>query len=76
MIDNNNFKYYVLMRTKHLVVHKSMIPLDIGRIKSFINLSSMASRPKSSRTAPNLFIVFGRMILNLVSCTHLSKFST
>lgn len=51
-------------------------PLDIGHINSSISLSSMASRPKSSRTAPYLFIVLGRMILNLVSWTHFSKFST
>lgn len=51
-------------------------PLDIGHINSSISLSSMASRPKSSRTAPYLFIVLGRMILNLDSWTHFSKFST
>lgn len=45
----------------------NVLPLDIGRIKSSINLSSMVSKPKSSRTAPYLFIVFGRMILNFVS---------
>lgn len=48
-------------------IDSNVIPLDIGRIKSSINLSSMVSKPKSSRTAPYLFIVFGRMILNFVS---------
>jgi hypothetical protein len=51
-------------------------PLAIGRIKPSKSLSSMVSRPKSSRTAPYLFIVFGRMILYLESPTHFSKFST
>lgn len=54
----------------------NIVPVAIGRTKSSINFCSMVSRPKSSRTAPYLFIVLGRMILNFVSCTHFSKFST
>lgn len=53
-----------------------LLLLEMGRIKSSINLSSIVSRPKSSRTAPYAFIVFGRIILNFVSRTQRSKCST
>lgn len=51
-------------------------PRDSGLIKSSINVSSIGSRPKSSRTTPYLFIVFGLMIFNFTVPTHFSKFST
>ena len=53
-----------------------ILPLVMGRIKDSMSLSSMLSKPKSSSTAPYLFMVFGLMILNFVSPTHFSKFST
>lgn len=59
-----------------LILVSKHSPFDIGRIKSSMSESSMDSMPKSSRTAPYLFIVLGLMILNFVSWTHFSKFST
>lgn len=49
---------------------------DIGSMKSFINLSSIVYRPKSSRTTPYAFIVFGIIILNLVLWSQFSMFWT
>lgn len=64
------------LRCIYICEQNANSPFDIGRIKSSRSLSSMISMPKSSRTAPYLFIVFGLMILNFVSWTHFSKFST
>uniref|UniRef100_A0A7C9CY44 Uncharacterized protein n=1 Tax=Opuntia streptacantha TaxID=393608 RepID=A0A7C9CY44_OPUST len=48
----------------------------MGRTKSHISLSSIVSRPKSSKTTPYLLIAFGCMIVKRISWTHFLKCST